>query len=217
MTPEQPSQPDWDECPDLPRDPPRADPRDQPIDAQVIEPPPIAWHPSYPYGSPPFPPAGSPFGPHRLTQPQDWLGIQVQKPEYVVPQRFGMSAIWGIMTLLCLVYGGMHWLDAWPVFYLFIAVQVLLVCGVQMVSGEAPRLASAISGAVLAPLFAFVSALFAPGEVVGELLCLLIPLALFGALVGYLTGTCAAGVFLIMDKLEPWLNPASQPSTPKLP
>lgn len=194
MKPEQPSQSDLNE----------------PLDAEVLDQPPVAWWQSYPDPTG----GGSPFAPG--VSDLFWsLGFRVQTPAYVVPQRFGLSAIWGIITALCVLYGGMHWIEAWPVFYLFAAVQVLIVCLVQMFHGKTPRIASAITGAILAPLFLILSAFFAPGEVGLEIICgAFVVLVPFGAFLGYLTGTCAAGVFLVMDKLEPWLNtPPPVPSS----
>lgn len=201
MTPEQPSQPDWNE----------------PLDAEVLDTPPVAWPTGYLYqpqahfGTEAAKPVALPAS----AQPPHWLAFHVEPAAYVVPQRFGLSAIWGIITALCLLYGGMRWIEAWPAFYLFAAVQVLIVCLVQMFHGQTPRLASAITGAILAPVFLVGSAFFVSEDIGLEIICILVVLIPIGAFLGYLTGTCAAGVFLVMDKLEPWLKAPSSPSSTK--
>jgi hypothetical protein len=130
-------------------------------------------------------------------------------PDYVVPQRFGVSAILGIMTVVAILFGGLHWVDAWPVFYLFFGVLVIAICLVQMFSGRAPRLASTVAGMLFLPAFVVLAALFDP-HFGREDYLILVAIAIgcipVGALLGYLTGTCAAGIFLVMDALEPYLN-----------
>jgi hypothetical protein len=131
--------------------------------------------------------------------------------QYMVPRRFGMSAILGIMTALAILFGCFRMLNAEPVVYLFFGMQTLVICFAQMLNSRTPRLASSIAGAVLAPIFVlplfflrnlsmedFERVIFA-----GISLLLLVPL---GAFLGYLTGTCAAGIFLVMDYLEPYLQ-----------
>lgn len=55
------------------------------------------------------------------------------------------------------------------------------------------------------PLFSLGAVLF-DDDMNPAFICLLIGFIPFGALMGYLTGTCAAGVFLVMDMLEPYLQ-----------
>jgi hypothetical protein len=132
----------------------------------------------------------------------------LNKADYVVPQRFGLSAIFGITTALAFLFGCMHWLECPPGVYLFLGLQSVVICLVQMFHGKTPRIASAIAGAVIALVFVLGSVwLFShrsphPLEIFA-LAVLSIPI---GGFLGYLTGTCAAGVFLIMDKLEPYLQ-----------
>jgi hypothetical protein len=138
-----------------------------------------------------------------------------KEPDYVVPQQFGVSAILGIMTVVAMLFGGLHWVDAWPVFYLFFGVLVIAICLVQMFSGRAPRLASTIAGTIFLPGFVFVALLFNPRIDSGDWLEVTIVLTLClpaGALSGYLTGTCAAGIFLVMDALEPYLQGRRTPA-----
>ena len=64
-----------------------------------------------------------------------------------------MSAILGIMTALAVLFGGFRLLNAEPVVYLFFGVQTLVICLVKMFNTRMPRAASAIAGALMAPLF----------------------------------------------------------------
>jgi hypothetical protein len=189
---------------------------DEPMDAVVYDVhPALTTRPAYPYGPPvdldelhgenPFgalpPPnsAGTPLFSFAAPEPA----------KYKVPQRFGMSAILGIMTALALLFGGLRLLDAPPVIYLFFGGQALAICIAQMFNGRMPRAASTIAGAAILPAFALTVALFDPriddGDV-GAVFCVLAFCVPSGALIGYLTGTCAAGIFLVMDALEPYLQ-----------
>src|SRR5262245_2708865 len=173
---------------------PAASSLDEPIDALVYD-----VHPAF------------------VAQPEDnyrtslLLGFEPPAPaQYRVPQRFGMSAILGIMTALALLFGGFHIFNAEPVVYLFFGLLTLVICVVQMFNANSPRAASAIAGAVLAPFFA--PPLFNfdfPFTFLGRLM-FTVALIFFGvpigAFLGYLTGACAAGIFLVMDYWEPYLQ-----------
>jgi hypothetical protein len=194
--------------------------KDVPVDAFVYDIHPALTFPTeYPYGPRP------PMGPHSSGQ-QTWRGQLVrfmhQTPllawltfrsptpaQYYVPQRFGMSAILGIMTAMALLFGGLQFLNADGVVYLFFGLQAIVICVVQMFSGKSPRLASAATGAILAPLFSLHLLEAADIRVhvrgwdrVFAMIVLAIPGVPIGAFLGYLTGTCAAGVFLVMETLE---------------
>jgi hypothetical protein len=190
---------------------------DEPMDAIVHE-----VHPA-------FMPHDYPYGPKTATLPRPtsdplsafpdfsgvvaWLGHAAdhyfaalqRPPDFVVPKTFGMSAILGIMTALAMLFACLRWLDAWPVFYFFFSALALVICGAQMFSGKTPRLASIVAGAITLPLFSLGALLFDDDAKAG-FICLLIGFIPFGALMGYLAGTCAAGVFLVMDMLEPYLQ-----------
>jgi hypothetical protein len=118
-----------------------------------------------------------------------------------------MSAILGIMTALALLFGGLRLLDAHPVVYLFFGMQALAICIVQMFHGRSPRFASSVTGAIVLPVFVMFAVGFSRfGPPVLAVLCMMVMCVPLGAFLGYLTGTCAAGIFLVMDALEPYLQ-----------
>jgi len=192
---------------------------DEPVDAIVYEVhPALVRKPVYPYGPPvdldqmhgenPFRVLPSPLFSFAATQPA----------KYKVPQRFGMSAILGIMTALALLFGGLRLLDAEPIVYLFFGMQALAICVVQMFHGQSPRFASTVAGAIILPVFVMFAVGFSRfGPPVLAVVCMMVMCVPVGAFTGYLTGTCAAGIFLVMDALEPYLQgqrPASAASSP---
>src|SRR5438067_11620588 len=87
--------------------------------------------------------------PEDIYRPPPLFSIQTEPARYKVPQRFGMSAILGIMTALALLFGGFRLLNAEPVVYLFFGIQSLVICLVQMFNTRAPRAASATAGAIM--------------------------------------------------------------------
>lgn len=186
---------------------------DQPFDA-IIERP-AAELPdaeSYPY-APRIQPMQLPSPPGSESSTVRFGFLRFQRPtpaQYMVPKRFGMSAILGIMTALAMLFGAFRLLNAPPPVYLFFGVQTLVICFAQMFYGKTPRLASSVAGAILVPLF--VIPLVAGDrrldkeEFLAVTACVFIFGVPIGAFLGYLTGTCAAGVFLVMDYLEPYLQ-----------
>lgn len=136
--------------------------------------------------------------------------------QYKVPQRFGMSAILGIMTALAFLFGGLRLLNADPLVYLFFGLQGLVICVAQMFQGQMPRFASSAAGAVILPVFVMFAMAFSRYEPPFlAIACTMVISVPVGAFLGYLIGTCAAGIFLVMDALEPYLQgqrPASSSS-----
>jgi hypothetical protein len=188
-------------------------PIDQPVDAVVVENYlPTATIVGYPYG----PGAATAYAASQAGQePATGLAAlftyHAPAPaQYMVPRRFGMSAILGIMTALAILFGCFRMLNAEPVVYLFFGMQTLVICFVQMLNGKTPRLASSIAGAVLVPLFLMLFMIMSGRRWdIGRMMFVTISLAFaipVGAFLGYLTGTCAAGIFLVMDYLEPILQ-----------
>jgi hypothetical protein len=151
------------------------------IDAELLYDPPFApdhWRPSVGHQRPP-----------EIT--------------YHVPKRFGMSAILGITTALALLFALLRRLGAPEVVYLFFGTLAMVICVAQMRFGDVPRQASVIAGAVLCPVFMVGYFMFVDGPRRGEdFVCFTFGSVPMGALFGYVTGTCAGGVFLLMDLFE---------------
>lgn len=189
---------------------------DEPLDAEVYDVhPALAPPPDYPYAyqaDQPFRVRNRDAGPSPLLR-LDWLEAPA---DYVVPPRFGMSAIVGMTTALAVLFGVMHWMSTEPHWYLFYGMQSIVICLVQMFHGKSPRKASAIAGAVMGPLFVLGTAWFGSGRQIhaAEVLCFTIMMVPCGAFLGYLNGTCAAGIFLVMDKLEQYFKAARDPTQP---
>src|SRR5262245_53017867 len=61
--------------------------------------------------------------PEDIHRPTPLFSLQTEPAKYKVPQRFGMSAILGIVTALALLFGGFRILNAEPVVYLFFGIQ----------------------------------------------------------------------------------------------
>jgi len=188
---------------------------DEPMDAIVHEVYPAFLPPEYPYA----PRANLPRANSEPLSLPNWDGLLGglgratdnyfaalnRPPDFVVPKTFGMSAILGIMTALAVVFACLRWLDVWPVFYFFYSALALVICMAQMFYGKTPRLASIVAGAILLPVFTLGAALF-DDDPSPAYVCVIVGFVPFGAFMGYLTGTCAAGVFLVMDYLEPYLQ-----------
>jgi hypothetical protein len=190
---------------------------DEALDAVVYDVHPALAYPSaYPYAS--RPPQLEPLPGEHPTwhvppQLRAWWSslssLRIDSPspaQYVVPRRFGMSAILGIMTALSVLFGWFHWSNAPEWLYLFFGVQSLLICLAQMLYGQTPRAASSIAGAIILPIFLIAAAAFADRRVSGGLFCMLFVSVPIGAFLGYLTGTMAAGVFLVMDAADAYFT-----------
>jgi hypothetical protein len=210
-----------------PQHPAATSPLDEPMDATVYEVHPAflprqclpaEYGADYPYGPPsaylPLPSSELPefllwarsAGQWIVRTSETYFAALQSPPDFVVPKTFGMSAILGIMTALALVFACLRWLSAEPVFYFFFSVEGLTICLAQMLNGKAPRLASIAAGAISLPAFIVLAAVFTQRWVDPGIICLAIVIVPFGAVLGYLTGTCAAGIFLVMDYLEPYLQ-----------
>lgn len=128
----------------------------------------------------------------------------VKKARYQVPSRFGLTAIMGLLTVLAIIFGLLRAVDAPPVVYLFVGSEIMAICLVQILFGSAPRGGSTLTGAILLPFWVYLT-LKTPAMPATYELILIISLIAFGGLMGYCIGTLAAGFFLMMDLIEPWL------------
>lgn len=182
------------------------------MDAVVLEDAEVSRPAAYPYGASTNPFAAEPpSAPWQTNSPlpyQSKYPFSPPRPRektYSVPKRFGLSALLALITALACLFGALRQLDTPPAIYLFLGTEVMAICVAQMFYNAEPRRASMIAGAILMPIFLAGAAFFVPGPAIGGALCMIIPGILFGAFAGYLIGTCVAGVFLLMDKLEPYL------------
>ncbi len=123
---------------------------------------------------------------------------------YRVPARFSISEILAMMTIFGLLFGALRYFEAQLWLYMFLGTQGMVVCLVQMRFGHLPRGASTFVGCLFFPAWMAATALLAPSEFavpLSEVVKQLPFTVPFGGLLGYCTGTLAAGVFLIVDKL----------------
>ncbi|WP_425615524.1 hypothetical protein NA78x_005445 [Anatilimnocola sp. NA78] len=123
-----------------------------------------------------------------------------------------MSAILGITTALAFLFGLLRFTNAHELFYLFFGLLAMIICLVQMRWGGIARQASVAAGAILLPLFVIAMVAFVESpRFQAEALCFLFFSVPLGGFLGYLTGTCAGGVFLLMDLFEKyWTRRAEQ-------
>jgi protein-S-isoprenylcysteine O-methyltransferase Ste14 len=128
----------------------------------------------------------------------------VKKARYQVPSRFSLTAIMGLLTVLAVIFGSLKAFDTPPVVYLFIGSEIVAICLVQILVGSAPRGGSTLIGAILLPLWAYFTLRMPPIAPIIQFV-MFTTLFLFGGLLGYCVGTLAAGFFLMMDLIEPWL------------
>jgi len=139
---------------------------------------------------------------------------RVPRARYAVPRKFGLSAVLALTTIFALLFGVLNFWDAPPAVYLFVATEISAICLAQILFGFAARRVSALTGAVLLPFWVAMSVdlhqlvvfSWAGIAAVGLMLGLL------GALLGYCIGGLAAGFFLAMDLLEPYLPGAKRDS-----
>lgn len=139
----------------------------------------------------------------------------VPQREYVVPNRFGMTAIMGLVTALALIFGVLRYAGVHPTVYLFVVSEIVGICLAQIfLSSEryadsmltGPRAGSALTSAILFPFWTYVILGSPQFEPIQHLL-LVAGLICFGALIGYCVGALAAGFFLALDLVESMLTP----------
>ncbi|MFO0905564.1 MAG: hypothetical protein U0939_21315 [Pirellulales bacterium] len=142
---------------------------------------------------------------------------------YSVPRRFNILSIMVLTTLFAVGFAALRYCNAPLPVYLYVGVQATITLGVQMFWPNAPRTSSVISGALLLPLTLIGAFLIeVDGRRPPHPLVVLCPLPFVvggGMFVGYVMGVFAAGVFLIVDKLEVLLRrkpsgAAASPSSP---
>jgi hypothetical protein len=118
-----------------------------------------------------------------------------------------MAGILAITTFMAVLFGILRYFNAPAALYVFLGLQALVTCLVQMRYGDVPRLASIAVGAIFLPLCTIVTVAIVarrPSDLL-TVLCMTPFLLLVGAGFGYLAGACTAGLFLLMDLIEPHL------------
>lgn len=163
-------------------------------DVELFEAEIIPANPGNPYPYSAYP-GESPFRSAPLVRPP-------AEPTFHVPKRFGMSAILGITTALAVLFGLFRAFGAHESLYLFFGLLSMVICLVQMRFGDVPRQASIIAGAIMLPVFLIGVAMFMEGQHRGEFACLVVFSIPLGGFLGYVTGTFAGGIFLLMDLFE---------------
>jgi len=133
-----------------------------------------------------------------------------QQTHYVVPKRFGLTAILALLTTLAVVFGALRYANAPPVVYLFIGSEIVAICLVQIFFGSAPRGGSALTGAILLPFWVIVFLDTASIPAAWQV-AFIVTLIAAGALLGYCIGTLAAGFFLVTDLVEMTLARSRHP------
>lgn len=138
---------------------------------------------------------------------------RIPQATYTVPRKFTMTAVLALTTIFAILFGAMNFMRAEPIIYFFVATEILAICLVQFAFGTYARTGSAVTGAVLLPIWTAVylgsQTNQLPLVVVGLAYALI---ALFGAFVGYCIGGLAAGFFLVLDMLDPYL-PGAKPGS----
>ena len=141
--------------------------------------------------------------PSRALAPEWYSGVPTPKV-YAVPKRFGLLAILVITTVMGVLFGGLRLHDAPPSLFLLLGLMALAICLVQMFYGKDPRRASVITGAILSPLI-YVPVAIYEGHPLPLIFGLAISYVFLGGFAGYLMGACAAGIFLVLERVEPHL------------
>ncbi len=158
-------------------------------------------------------------------QRQLQANLPERRTEFVVPKRFGLLAFLGITTAISILFGGLRLIEAPPSAFIFLGLQAVLVCLAQMFWGHEPRVASTSAGMFLFPIYCVVMLLEGSFFFLeGVWLFVAIPIVSIGSVpagagLGYIAGTCAAGVFLLIDMGETKLSElaASRSSTTQVP
>ena len=131
-------------------------------------------------------------------------------PVYSVPRKLDLASLFVFTTCYGILFAMMSAFQFKALSFAF-AAGFLTCVGVSqavLFGGKAPRLASSITGAFYyGALFVVSPFLFGtPGNRLVDV-SVIIPFLVFGLALGYLSGACIAGVFLISDCLRLWFRP----------
>ncbi len=146
--------------------------------------------------------------------PQDRRRWRPPKDIYSVPRRFDLASILVVTTAYALLLTALKQLGANEFWMAYIAGLVTWVAAAQVVlfRGNNPRAASWIAGAVycgvLPVLFMTWQSWFGRRAVTPAFVVVTFPAVLSGAVLGYLSGAVAAGLFLVIDLVRHWTERA---------
>ncbi len=133
------------------------------------------------------------------------LPLPPPKRTYIVPRRFNILSILVLTTVFAVGFAVMRYCNAPIEVYLYVGTQATFTMAVQMWRPNAPRRSSILVGAILFPGTFAAFAYLADARIMrfpGTYLCAAPVFIGVGAFVGYVMGVFAAGVFLIVDKLD---------------
>jgi hypothetical protein len=133
---------------------------------------------------------------------------------YSAPRRFDLATVFVVTTAYALLLGGLKAAGAWTAISVVIAgaVTCIGISQALLFSGRRPRLASILTGTVIAACLIYVGWLYLPRHIPPYyLLATIVVLMLFGVLSGYLAGGVVGGVFLVADVLRGGTQPTIKP------
>ena len=123
------------------------------------------------------------------------------KKRYQVPRRFSLQTMVATTFVFALLASGLKSLGTDIAFNITVLSLVATICAFQIFMNRVPRFASALAGA---SFFAVLFAVLNLNRNPSGLPAVLIGSMIVGAVLGYLTGVCVAGLFLIADLLSHW-------------
>jgi hypothetical protein len=158
------------------------------------------------------------FGVRALLAVTTRYAVLFPRKQTGVPRRFGVAALLVIVTMYAVLFAAMQTVQTLvhqrdPLLFVMVAIFVTGVGLSQAVffKGHNPRKASVLTGIVLAAPMTLVALLRRPLidrsafiEALVVVFCYV--LSGFGALAGYLVGGAIAGVFLLLNKVQPPLD-----------
>lgn len=116
---------------------------------------------------------------------------------FAVPRRYGVGTMLIVTSAFAAVYGLLKSAGAGAGTMAFVTLLIGVTALAQMITRKWPRLVSMLAGAVVLPAW---TAIQFAGRVpsVQQLILGCFGLALYGAVLGYVTGTLVSGLFLLV-------------------
>jgi hypothetical protein len=142
------------------------------------------------------------------------FGLRLLKLEVCVPRRFGLRAILvvtGCFAVLCLLLARLntHWL-----LVEVICIMLLMIGALQMLRGPAKaRQSSILTGMATMSFVGAIGALLNPPDSRSSGMLVFCNWTIIGPFAGYLGGVFVAGVFLIVEVMNRWLDGPALPQS----